>query len=121
MIPDVQDWRVVLATGEIRKVVVIRRSDDAWRAEWECHDAWSDNARGAVLELAADWPISEIAAPGELTRAETLARCLAFIRERLDEIDARDYGPMDEAEGIELRCELGTIANQMYRLIEASK
>ena len=82
-----ETWRVVLATGEVREVVVTHgRGQPPWTAE---APAIFGTSRGvtpwtAVARLALRWGTRprEILAPGEPTRAEMAAQIAAVTTER---------------------------------------
>lgn len=71
-----ETWRVVLATGETEEVTVTQ-DGDGWVAQCEGDPpAWDATRRDAVMRLALmvlSWPVREILAPGEPTRAEITA------------------------------------------------
>ncbi len=80
-----ETWRVVLASGEVREVRVVRRSGE-WSAEGSALHGiefgvvpWA-----AVVRLTLRWPDRprEILAPGEPTRAELAAQLAAVTAER---------------------------------------
>lgn len=90
-----ETWRVVLASGEVREVCVEPHDSDwsdsrevRYFARWAKRFAGGDTPRDAIVRLASDrrgvdgWPVAEILAPGEATRAELVAQLAAVTAER---------------------------------------
>jgi hypothetical protein len=77
---DAETWRAVLEDGSVREAAVTRR-DHLGRAYWRAESGAIPmgesftSARHAVVNLASfsHWPVVEILAPGQLTRAEVEA------------------------------------------------
>lgn len=72
-----ETWRVVLADGDIESVSAWR-TDDGTMVRWDreiVHTHTTNVRRGVCMAIEGhDLAIVEILAPGELTRAELLAR-----------------------------------------------
>lgn len=119
---QVETWRVIEESGEERVVevtYVTDRSFPYWHAY--CHAdrrggmLSQNSARHAVLELAANhrWNAVDVLAPGQTSRAETLATAraegagamrdaaVAAVRRRAEELDASvtDEEAADDEEG----------------------
>ena len=87
-------WRVILATGEVRRVL-IEATPERYGGAW-CAGSPADGygygatQRGAVVDLCAvsSWDAAEILAPDELSASERVAagqaRCIAACRAVLD-------------------------------------
>ena len=75
-----ETWRVVLASGEVREVLVHRDDSDSRysdsRYRWCAGGLRGRTPRSAIVSslALADVDVAEILAPGELTRAELRAQ-----------------------------------------------
>lgn len=75
-----QTWRVVLADGSVREVVVTHLSRNGIDREcWKAHDSdgyafFCDNLDRAISRATRGLCVREILAPGEPTRAELVAQ-----------------------------------------------
>lgn len=69
-----ETWRVALASGEVREVVV-EYNGVQWRTFVDDYFGWGRAPQSAVAAVVGmhGWPVAEILAPGEPTRAEAIA------------------------------------------------
>ena len=69
-----ETWRVALASGEVREVVV-EYNGVQWRTFVDDYFGWGRAPQSAVAAVVGmhGWPVAEILAPGEPTRAELIA------------------------------------------------
>ena len=79
-----ETWRVVLASGEVREVDSERTGDDLWCALVDGYHGWGRSQPSAVAAVTGlhGWPVTEILAPGVLSRAELEARLAAVTAQR---------------------------------------
>lgn len=74
-----QTWRVVLASGEMREVVT-ESIDDGHQCAVGNYHGWGTTPPAAIAAVVGvhGWPVAEILAPGEPTRAELVAQLAAL-------------------------------------------
>ena len=79
-----ETWRVVLASGEVREVDSERTGADLWCALVDGYHGWGRSQPSAVAAVTGmhGWPVTEILAPGVLSRAELEARLAAVTAQR---------------------------------------
>lgn len=72
-----ETWRVVLADGSVREVVVTQHESGQWLARvpgvWGEEHGVTPASAVTRLVLSVGWALREILAPGEPTRAEAVA------------------------------------------------
>ena len=80
----VQSWCVVLEDGTAREVLAadhVHGDSAAWLPEKPKRRKGAASMRVAVTRVATenDWPVAEVLAPGELSRAELLAMVREYL------------------------------------------
>ena len=81
----IETWRVALADGTTREVRAAQYEPgdaEAWVPDYRSHHKGAATMRQAVAKVAVanEWPIVEVLAPGDRTRADVLAENAASNR-----------------------------------------
>jgi len=78
-----ETWRVVLASGEVREVSP-EHNEVQWCTFVDGYHGWGRTQHASISAVAGmhGWPVVEILAPGEPTRAEMAAQLTAVTAER---------------------------------------
>ena len=78
-----ETWRVVLASGEVREVSP-EHNEVQWCTFVDGYHGWGRTQHASISAVVGmhGWPVAEILAPGEPTRAEMAAQLTAVTAER---------------------------------------